>query len=242
MPVIGGVHGPRGVDEARRAARHLARSDPVLAGVVRAVGPCTLAPRRGRDHFGSLARSIVFQQLSGKAAETIHGRFRALFARPPAPRDVLDLPPDRLRAAGLSTAKVLAVRDLADAALSGRVTLPVPRRLLEEEIVARLTSVRGIGRWTAEMFLIFHLRRPDVLPVGDLGLRKAVARAYGLRRQPEPERLERLAAPWRPYRTYATWYLWRSLDAAGATDLAVPDRVSATVGAARPRGGTARAR
>jgi DNA-3-methyladenine glycosylase II len=197
---------------------HLARVDPVLASILKRVGPLTLRAPRRVDAFAALARAIVFQQLSGKAAETIHGRFAALFDGGPSPASVLDAAEERLRSAGLSRAKALAVRDLAAATRDGRLVLPLSRRLADDALVKRLVSVRGIGPWTAHMFLIFQWGRPDVLPVADLGLRNAARRAYGLRRDPDPARLLALAAPWRPWRSVATWYLWRSLDVEGATD------------------------
>ena len=201
---------------ARDGVAHLERVDPVLAAIIGRVGAYGLEPRRHRDHFGTLARAIVFQQLSGKAAETIHGRYLALFpTKRPAPEEVLSAPDAVLRGAGLSGAKVLAVRDLAAAAMDGRLPLPLSARLTDEEIVERLTCVRGIGPWTAHMFLMFHLGRPDVLPVGDLGLQSAVKRAYRVRGVPTPARIEKLAAPWRPWRSVATWYLWRSLETPG---------------------------
>ena len=206
---------------AREGVEHLTQADPVLAALIARVGAYDLAPRKNRDHFGTLARAIVFQQLSGKAAETIHGRFLGLFAtKKPAPNDVLRASEEALRGVGLSRAKVLAVRDLAAATLDGRLELPVPPRLADEEIVERLTLVRGIGPWTAHMFLMFHLGRSDVLPVGDLGLRTAVKRAYALRGEVKPARLEKIAAPWRPWRSVATWYLWRSLDSVGTNPAA----------------------
>ena len=197
---------------------HLERADPVLREIVRRVGPMGLRAPRQVDAFSALARAIVFQQLSGKAAETIHGRFAGLFDGRPTPERVLDASEDRLRSAGLSRAKVLAVRDLAAATRDGRLVLPISRRLADDAVIERLVSVRGIGPWTAQMFLIFQWGRPDVLPVADLGLRNAVRRAYGLRRDPSPERLAAIAKPWQPWRSVATWYLWRSLDVSGATD------------------------
>ena len=218
--------GPRAASGVRgassRAARdgvdHLRRVDPVLAAVIARVGPFTLRPPRRRDDFAALARAIVFQQLAGASAETIHGRFAALFDGAPTPAAVLACDVARLRAAGLSGATAAAVVDLARATTDGRLAFPLPTRGPDEELVARVTSVRGIGPWTAHMFLMFHLGRPDVLPVGDLGLRNAVRRAYGKRRDPSPALLERIARPWRPWRSVATWYLWRSLDGAAPTN------------------------
>jgi DNA-3-methyladenine glycosylase II len=197
---------------------HLRDADPVLRSIIERVGPLALSAPRRVDAFAALARAIVFQQLSGKAAETIHGRFAALFDGRPSPEGVLSAADERLRGAGLSRAKVAAVRDLAVATKDGRLVLPMSRRLDDERVIEQLTAVRGIGPWTAHMFLIFQWGRPDVLPVADLGLRNAVRRAYGLRRDPDPGRLVRIATPWRPWRSVATWYLWRSLDPAGATD------------------------
>ena len=197
---------------------HLTRVDPVLAAVVARVGPYTRAAPRRRDDFAALARAIVFQQLAGAAAETIHGRFVALFGGAPTPSAVLACDVARLRGAGLSGAKAAAVLDLARATTDGRLVFPLPSRLADDEVVARVSAVRGIGPWTAQMFLMFHLGRPDVLPVADLGLRNAVRRAYGKRRDPSATVLERLARPWRPWRSVATWYLWRSLDGAAPTN------------------------
>jgi DNA-3-methyladenine glycosylase II len=202
----------RGEDRWGAAVAHLARADPVLAEIVARVGPCRLEPRRGRSHFGTLLRSIVFQQLSGRAAETIHGRFLALFPGPPRPADVLAASEGALRGAGLSAGKVRSVRALARACAEGALRLPVRASWDDARVLEALTSVHGIGPWTAQMFLMFHLARPDVLPTGDLGLRKAVHRAYGIPPSAPPHRVERLAERWRPWRTVATWYLWRSLD------------------------------
>ena len=202
----------RSAHPAREGVEHLRRVDPRLRALIDRVGPFAMEKRRHGDHFGSLSRAIVYQQLSGKAAGTIHGRYLALFPEAPTPRAVLDAEVAHLRGAGLSGAKVAALRDLASAAVDGRVTLPIPHRLSDEEIVERLVTVRGIGPWTAQMFLMFHLRRPDVLPLGDLGFRTGAKRLYGLRGDPSPARLERLAEPWRPWRSVAVWYLWRSLD------------------------------
>jgi DNA-3-methyladenine glycosylase II len=193
------------------AARHLRRADPRLAPVIAVVGPCSLRPQR--PAFRALVESIISQQISGKAADAILGRFRGLFpGRPfPLPADVLAIPPERLRGAGLSNRKATYVRDLAVKFADGTIRAARFHWLTDDEIAEQLIQVTGIGRWTAEMFLIFSLNRLDVLPVDDLGLRKAVQRLYRLRELPVAETIERLAEPWHPYCTVATWYLWRSL-------------------------------
>ena len=202
------------------ADKQLIGADPVLATLIEAGGP--LDPeerRRGRpeDAYGALLRSIVGQQLSTRAARTIYTRVCALFDDcVPSPTQLLAADPDALRGAGLSRAKVTYLRDLAEHVEDGRLELDRLGDLAEEEIVAELTGVKGLGRWTAEMFLMFHLGRPDVLPVGDLGIRRAVERAYGLAQLPAAPELERIAEPWRPQRTLACLYLWRSLDNAPA--------------------------
>ncbi len=185
-----------------------------MASLIARVGPAKLKPRR-IPPFQSLVRAIIYQQLSGKAAETILGRFQLLFAdgQFPSPEQVLQLKPERLRSAGLSQAKVSYVCGLAEQTLAGRLpTLKACEKLTDAEIVERLTEVKGVGRWTAEMFLIFNLARPDVLPVHDLGVRNGFRIAYNKRKLPEPEPLERFGEKWRPYRTTAAWYLWRAVD------------------------------
>ena len=175
----------------------------------------TMRPDLSHSLFRVLVRSIVHQQLTGRAAATILGRVTRLFApkRFPTPRDLLEIPPERLRAAGLSTAKTAALRDLSARTLDGTVpSLSRVRRMEDEEIVARLTAVRGIGRWTVEMLLIFKLGRPDVLPLGDLGVRKGFALTFGTRKLPEPAAMDRRGERWRPYRSVASWYLWRALE------------------------------
>ncbi len=165
--------------------------------------------------FQVLVRSIVYQQLTGKAAATILGRVVGLFApkRFPTAGDLLEISSDRLRSAGLSTAKTAALKDLAARTLDGTVPSLARVRLMDdEEIIERLTKVRGIGRWTVEMFLIFKLGRPDVLPLGDLGVRKGFALTLGKRKLPEPAAMARRAERWRPYRSVASWYLWRALE------------------------------
>ncbi|HET7746409.1 MAG TPA: DNA-3-methyladenine glycosylase 2 family protein [Vicinamibacteria bacterium] len=198
----------------RRAVRHLRRADPVMAGIIETVGPCRLEIDP-QPPFAALLESIVYQQLTGRAAATIHGRvLKALgIRRHPRPEHVAAATDEVLRGAGLSRAKVLAIRDLAQRAPS----LPFRRlfRMENDAIVESLTVVRGIGRWTVEMYLIFRLGRPDVLPVHDYGIRKAMQRAYRLRELPSPDRMEKIAAKWRPWRTVACWYLWRSLETKG---------------------------
>jgi len=174
-----------------------------------------MRPVHTQSLFAALAESIVYQQLSGKAAETILGRVVALChpKRFPGPSDIVDMPPERLRAAGLSTNKTAALRDLAAKTIDGTVpSIALARRMDDEELVERLTLVRGIGRWTVEMLLIFRLGRPDVLPVSDLGVRKGYARTFRTRGLPTPEAMTRRAARWRPYRSIASWYLWRAVE------------------------------
>jgi 3-methyladenine DNA glycosylase/8-oxoguanine DNA glycosylase len=200
------------------ACRHLSEADPRLGALIARAGVFTMRPEPTQSLFAALFEAIVYQQLSGKAAETILGRVVALYRprRFPRPGDVLDTPPDRLRAAGLSTAKAAAVRDLAARTLDGTVpSMSRVRRMTDEEIVERLTTVRGVGRWTVEMLLLFRLGRPDVLPLGDLGVRKGFARAINRRGLLDPMVLSRRAERWRPYRSVASWYLWRALDERG---------------------------
>lgn len=199
--------------DARRAVRALKRQDEALAKVIEHVGPCTLAPTTWSP-FQALLRSIVYQQLSGKAAQTILGRVIALFPGEfPTPDDILSAPDAALRGAGLSQNKMLAVRDLAKQTLAGVVPLrEALTTMSNDEIIERCTEVRGVGRWTVEMMLMFHLGRPDVLPVADLGIQKGAMRIYRLRKLPKPARLEQLARAWQPWRTVACWYLWRAVD------------------------------
>ena len=197
------------------AARALGKADPLLGRLIKRVGPCRLELDAIQSPFAALAEAIVYQQLNGRAASTIHGRFLALFRprRVPSPDGVLAAPHEALRAAGLSRAKIAALTDLAAKTIDGTVPpLRELRRMGEEEIVERLTRVRGIGRWTVEMLLIFRLGRPDVLPAGDYGIRKGFARAFRTRLLPTPRQVLRRGERWRPYRSVASWYLWRALD------------------------------
>ncbi|HEX8148776.1 MAG TPA: DNA-3-methyladenine glycosylase [Pyrinomonadaceae bacterium] len=202
--------------DAGAAVRHLAKADPVLARLMKRAGPFALKTRHMHNPFEALARNIVFQQLHGSAAEAIHRRLLELFGGGRLrPRDVLGAPDDELRGAGLSGAKTAALKDLAAKTLDGTVpTLARLKRMGDEEIVERLTRVRGIGRWTAEMLLMFRLGRPDVLPVDDLGVRKGFAVTYGRATLPSAAELEAHAERWRPYRSVACWYLWRAAEAA----------------------------
>lgn len=195
-----------------RARRLLARRDPILRDLMRMHGPCGLAARQHSDPFKALARAIVGQQLSARAAATIFSRFEALFDAFPTPAQVLAVPDDRLRSVGLSSQKLGYLRDLCRRIVEGELPLDVLDRMDDEAVIENLTQVRGVGRWTAEMFLIFRLQRPDVLPVGDLGIVRAVQRAYKLRKAPSPDRLTRIGEAWRPYRSVACWYLWASLN------------------------------
>ena len=191
--------------------------DPIMASLVGRIGPLDhAARRRGRpdDAYGSLVRTIVGQQLSTKAARTIYGRLAALFRdSPPTPSELLAADEDALRAVGLSRQKIGYLRDLAHRVHAGELELDALHELSDEEVAEQITAVKGLGRWSADMFLMFHLGRPDVLPVSDLGIRRAVERAYGLPGLPDEDELRTLAGPWRPQRTLACLYLWESLDA-----------------------------
>jgi len=195
-----------------KARRLLARRDPVLRDLMRRHGPCGLANAQHSDPFRALVHAIIAQQLSTKASATIEARFAALFDGTPTPTAVAVTPDARLRAIGFSIQKLGYLRDLCRRVEDGTLPLAALDRLPDEDVIAALIQVKGIGRWTAEMFLMFRLHRPDVLPVGDLGIVKAVRRAYRLRTSPSPARLLRLGEAWRPYRSVACWYLWASLD------------------------------
>ena len=219
-------------EDYARARRLLLRRDPVLAELIRKHGPCGLAAAQRADHFSALVRAITGQQLSTKASATIYGRLAALMPGGVRPEALAALPDDQLRAVGVSRQKAAYFRDLCEKVLTGALPLHAPEPLgdgvqdaaasgrnktsldtmSDEEVIAALTQVKGIGRWSAEMFLIFRLHRPDVLPVGDLGIVNAVKNVYGLRKPPTPERIRKIGAAWQPYRSVASWYLWRSLD------------------------------
>ena len=194
-----------------RARRLLARRDPVIRDLMRQHGTCGLARAQKSDPFRALTHAIIAQQLSTKAAATIEARFAALFGGHPTPASVAAATDEQLRAVGLSPQKLRYMRDLCARLLDGSLALDSLHSLPDEAVVSALTNVKGIGRWTAEMFLIFRLHRPDVLPVDDLGIVKAVQRAYRLRLAPSADRLTKIGEAWRPYRSVACWYLWASL-------------------------------
>jgi DNA-3-methyladenine glycosylase II len=197
-----------------KAVKHLKSVDPVLEKLINRIGPITTRARRV-PVFHSLVQSIIYQQLNGKAADTILSRFEALFGDGhfPSAEQVLAIDLNRLRSAGLSRPKAKYIRGIAERASAGSLpTLKECDKLGDAEIVARLTEMKGVGRWTVEMFLIFNLGRLDVLPVHDLGVRRGFQIAYGKRKMPEPEQLERFGEKWRPYRTVAARYLWRAVD------------------------------
>jgi DNA-3-methyladenine glycosylase II len=195
-----------------KARRVLARRDPVLRDLMRRYGPCGLAGAQHADPFRALVRAIISQQLSTHAAATIAKRFDALFDGVPLPARVTATGDGELRGVGLSPQKIRYVRDLSARIEDGSLPLADLGRMADEQVIEVLTQVKGIGRWTAEMFLMFRLHRPDVLPVDDLGIVKAVQRAYRLRTLPSATRLTRLGEAWRPYRSVACWYLWASLE------------------------------
>ena len=194
----------------RTALRHL-RKDPVLAAIIRRAGPFTM--EYGEPVFETLVRSIVYQQLSGRVATVIFGRLQAALGEGPVtPEGILKLRSERMRRLGLSGRKVIYIRELAKHTKKGSVVFDKLSEMSDAEVVEQLTQVKGIGVWTAHMFLIFALRRPDVLPTGDLGIRTAMQRAWKLAELPKPEEMEKIAAAWRPWASVASWYLWRSLD------------------------------
>ena len=213
MPTYGNSAMPH-----RAAVRHLKRSDPVMRRIIARVGPCRLAERLHTNHLRALVAAIIAQQISWPAARTVEQRFCALYgcdstnrrSRFPAPKKILATPVRRLRAVGLSRQKVRYIRDIAARAANGALPLHRLGRMKDQAIMERLTAVKGIGRWTAEIFMMFSLGRPDMFPVDDLGLQHAVRLAYGLRRMPSEKKMLELGEAWRPHRSVASWYLWRS--------------------------------
>ena len=194
----------------KKALDHLKKSDAIIASIIARVGPCKMAYRD--PTFEMLARAIVFQQLSTKAARTIYGRLEEAAGGALTPESIQNLSVGEMRRAGLSRQKLGYIRDLAEHALSGKVDFAKLPAMSDEEVIESLTDIKGVGEWTAHMFLIFSLRRPNVLPVGDLGVRMAIQRAYRKRKMPTPKQVEQIAKGWHPYCSYAAWYLWRSLE------------------------------
>jgi DNA-3-methyladenine glycosylase II len=219
----------------QRARLLLMRRDPVLGAAIKRIGPCGMADRQRKDHLTALTGAIVSQQLSTKAAATIFGRFTALFPESQIPHaaaihEVSDV---ALRGVGFSSQKVGYLRDLCARIVDGRLVLEELDVLGDELVIERLTAVKGFGRWTAEMFLMFRLHRPDVLPVGDLGIVNAIHRLYKLRKRPDPKRIIKLGEAWRPYRSVACWYLWQTLKNEPLTTKAESPRQSRSKSRAR---------
>ena len=194
----------------RKAINHLRNSDPVLSAIIERVGACRM--EYGEPAFSSLAEAIVYQQLNGKAAVTIFNRFADLAGRPLTPQGILKLSVEQMRGAGLSKQKLSYLRDLAAKTQAGELDFAKLPDLSDDEVIKHLTQVKGIGVWTAHMFLMFALRRPNVLPTGDFGVRMAIKKHYRKRKLPKPEQMEKIAKCWEPYRSVACWYLWKSLD------------------------------
>ena len=194
----------------RKAINHLRKCDPVLAAIIEKVGAFRM--QYGPPEFHSLAQAIVYQQLNGKAAETIFKRFAALAGEPLTPEGILKLTDGQMRAVGLSKQKSAYLKDLAAKTAAGLLDFAALPALPDDEVIQRLTQVKGIGVWTAHMFLIFSLRRPNILPTGDYGVQAAMKKLYRKRRMPKPKDMEKIARAWAPYRSIACWYLWRSLD------------------------------
>ncbi|HSL19905.1 MAG TPA: DNA-3-methyladenine glycosylase [Vicinamibacterales bacterium] len=200
-------------EDYRRATRLLARRDPVIRDLIRRYGPCGMADAQRPDHFAAIVKSITAQQLSVKAAKTIYQRIAALCPDcAPTPGALACVTDEQLRAAGLSRQKIVYVRDLSAKVLDGTLPLDALDAMDDEAAIEAITRVKGLGRWSAEMFLMFRLHRPDVMPVDDLGIVNAMTRAYRLRKKPKPKRLLQISEAWRPYRSVACWYLWRSLE------------------------------
>ena len=197
----------------RRATAHLLAVDATLARVIRSVGPCRLRRSSDGTHFDAVCRSIIYQQLAGKAAATIHGRVLGIYGgRSPHPVELAATRDEQLRGVGLSRQKLSYLKDLASRVAAGELPIESLHELPDDAVIDALVQVKGIGRWTAQMFLMFRLGRPDVLPELDLGIQNAIQRAYRLRKRPPPARVAKIGAAWAPYRTVASWYLWRSLE------------------------------
>jgi DNA-3-methyladenine glycosylase II len=194
----------------RKAISHLKKSDPILRAIIERVGPCRM--EFGEPVFHSLAEAIVYQQLNGKAAVTIFNRFAALTGEPVTPEGILKLTPENMRAVGLSKQKSSYLFDMAERASRGELDFTRLPDLTDEEVIKHLTQVKGVGVWTAHMFLMFTLKRPNIFPTGDFGVQMAIKKHYGKRKLPKPLQMEKIAKAWEPYRSIACWYLWRSLD------------------------------
>ena len=194
----------------RKAVNHLKKVDPVLRAIIEQVGPCRM--EFGLPEFSSLAEAIVYQQLNGKAAVTIFNRFAALAGDPLTPQGILKLSDEQLRGVGLSKQKSAYLKDLAAKTASGALDFTRLHELSDDEVIQHLTQVKGVGVWTAHMFLMFSLRRPNVLPTGDYGVAVAIRKHYKKRKLPKPKDMEKIAKAWEPYRSVACWYMWRSLD------------------------------
>lgn len=197
------------------ALQHLRKQDRVLAAIIKRVGPCPLAPRRGIQPWQALTRSVAYQQLNGTAATTIFNRFLALFpdTKFPTPEQIVAMPDEKLRSAGLSRAKTAAIKDIAAKTIAGVVPdRQQIRKLSDTEIIERLTIIRGVGPWTVEMLLMFTLGRPDVLPATDYGVRSGFALVYGLKKLPAPKDILAHGERWRPHRSVASWYMWQAID------------------------------
>jgi DNA-3-methyladenine glycosylase II len=194
----------------RKAINHLKKSDPVMRAIIESLGPCKID--YGEPSFASLSETIVYQQLHGKAAATIFRRFLDLAGRPLTPQGVIRLTDEQMRSAGLSKQKLSYLRSLAELTHSGELNFEQLPSMSNEDVIAHLTQVKGIGTWTAQIFLMFTLQRPDILPTGDLGIQMAMQKHYRKRKLPKPKDMEKIAKRWSPYRTYACWYLWKSVD------------------------------
>ncbi len=194
----------------KKATNHLKKSDPVLAAIIERIGPCRM--QFGEPTFHTLAESILYQQLNGKAAATIFVRFTAAAGDPLTPQGILKLTDAEMRAVGLSRQKTSYLRDLSEKTAAGLLEFERMAAMSEEEVIAHLTRVKGVGVWTAHMFLMFTLRRPDIMPVGDYGVQAAIKKHYKKRKWPKPAVMLKIAKPWAPYRSIACWYLWRSLE------------------------------
>jgi DNA-3-methyladenine glycosylase II len=194
----------------RTAINHLKKCDPTLRAIIERIGPCRI--EYGPPEFHSLAEAILYQQLNGKAAVTIFNRFTAVAGDPLTPQGILKLSNEQMRAVGLSKQKSSYLRDMAERAVNGQLDFTRLHEMSDEEVIKHLTQVKGVGVWTAQMFLMFTLKRPNVLPTGDFGIQMAMKTHYNKRKLPKPLHMEKIAKAWEPYRSIACWYLWKSMD------------------------------